>query len=604
MKKEFVSGCYDILHGAICGCGRKSLFLSPFTQLSMKRQLALHLVATIKREANSSSEELSTITSEPLAPARTMRIIERTSEPEVANVQLENERLRRTLREIDVLEEIAGAATSDRPLEGVIELILQRSIDCLDVEQGVVHLFDEKDFQKPVHTLFRKVDSPESEMPFRLGEQLVGWMLENQGPLLINDLTRDSPLHVPDHVDSPIRSLLSVPLLSKGKPVGLLSVFNKKAPDLFSTEDERLLNIIAAHSSHALHTARLIGELREDRNQLARKNTQLLRQIKNQFSSTNIIGSGEKLQAVLRLIDQIRHADVDVLITGESGTGKEMVAKTIHYNSPRADGPFVALNCAALPDTLLEAELFGIEKGVATGVDKRVGQFEAASGGTLLLDEIGDLSLTAQAKILRVLQERVVQRLGGRQTIPVDVRVLAATNKDLEQEAAQSRFREDLLYRLNVIHIQTPPLRAIPEDIEALAKHFLAEACRQMQRDALSLSSEAIFCLQGARWPGNVRQLQNEMKRISLCSQGPDVRVEDISDRIRENSESVPDEEAAGRPLQEAVERYERQLVKEALEQHSNNRAQTARALGMTRQGLLKKLKRFGIESAAAGQSD
>ena len=201
-----------------------------------------------------------------------------------------------------------------------------------------------------------------------------------------------------------------------------------------------------------------------------------------QFSTDNVVGSSPKLRKVLRLIEQIRDTSVDVLITGESGTGKELIAKTIHYASPRARKPFMALNCAALPDTLLESELFGIEKGVATGVEKRMGQFEAANGGTLFLDEIGDLSLTAQAKILRVLQERVVQRLGARSEISIDVRVLAASNKNLEVAIKERKFREDLYYRLNVIYIELPPLREIREDIPQLANHFLARFCQEMKK--------------------------------------------------------------------------------------------------------------------------
>jgi DNA-binding NtrC family response regulator len=234
---------------------------------------------------------------------------------------------------------------------------------------------------------------------------------------------------------------------------------------------------------------------------------------------------------VLALVERIRDTSVDVLITGESGTGKELMAKTIHYSSPRARKPFVALNCAALPENLLESELFGIEKGVATGVEKRIGQFEAAHGGTLFLDEIGDLSLTAQAKILRVLQERVVQRLGGRETIPIDVRVLAATNQNLDEAIKQGKFREDLYYRLKVIHLRLPPLRTIPDDIEQLAHFFLARMCGEMNRAPLRFSPQAIEALRSAPWPGNIRQLQNEIKRLAICVAGPVIELEDLAPR-------------------------------------------------------------------------
>jgi len=294
-----------------------------------------------------------------------------------------------------------------------------------------------------------------------------------------------------------------------------------------------------------------------------------------------------------------------VLITGESGTGKELMAKTIHYSSPRARKPFVALNCAALPENLLESELFGIEKGVATGVEKRIGQFEAAHGGTLLLDEIGDLSLTAQAKILRVLQERVVQRLGGRETIPIDVRVLAATNQDLEEAIKQGKFREDLYYRLKVIHLRLPPLRAIPDDIEQLAHYFLAELCREMKREPLRFSAQAMQALRKAPWPGNIRQLQNEIKRLAICAPGPVIEIEDLAPEIGGDAPSEPlSSNDSDRALDEAVGDYEKRCLQEALHAHGNNQVRTAKALGLSRQGLIKKMKRFGIAGPSKDSSE
>ena len=329
-------------------------------------------------------------------------------------LEQENRRLRRALEEMDVLEQIAAATSSDQPPDAIIELIVEKSLECLAVEQAAVHLLDEGPGERPLRTLMRRAGTRAASTSHALGSQISGWMLKHQQPLRINDPDADPRLRLPASPDAPIRSLLSVPVRSKGKLLGVLSLFNKKSDEGFTAEDERVLSIVAAHSAQALQSAKRIGELRHDRDQLANENTQLWREVNRQFKTDNVIGSATNLRKVLRLIEQIRDTSVDVLITGESGTGKELIAKTIHYTSPRARKPFVALNCAALPDTLLEAELFGIEKGVATGVEKRMGQFEAAHGGTLFLDEIGDLSLTAQAKILRVLQERVVQRLGAR----------------------------------------------------------------------------------------------------------------------------------------------------------------------------------------------
>ncbi|HEU4340815.1 MAG TPA: sigma-54 dependent transcriptional regulator, partial [Candidatus Binatia bacterium] len=287
---------------------------------------------------------------------------------------------------------------------------------------------------------------------------------------------------------------------------------------------------------------------------------------------------------------------VNVLITGESGTGKELAAKAIHYKSLRARKPFVALNCAALPETLVESELFGIERGVATGVERRTGKFEAADGGTLFLDEIGDLSLTAQAKVLRVLQERVVEHVGGRKPIPVDVRILAATNKSLEAEIKNGSFRADLYYRLKVIHVQMPPLREIREDIPHLAGYYLANYCREMSREPMNLAPPAASACMRYDWPGNVRELENEVKRLVLSVPGNTIAPEDLSDPIRKSStEAVGQPVADPRFLKDIVSDLERRMIQEALQQTKHNQQHAAKALGLSRQGLIKKMRRYNI---------
>ncbi|MGH7889111.1 MAG: sigma-54 interaction domain-containing protein, partial [Thermodesulfobacteriota bacterium] len=235
---------------------------------------------------------------------------------------------------------------------------------------------------------------------------------------------------------------------------------------------------------------------------------------------SNIIGTGPKIQEVVKLIEKVSDSSISALITGESGTGKELAARTIHINSPRSDKPFIAINCAALPESLLESELFGIEKGVATGVEKRVGRIEAADGGTLFLDEIGDMSLSAQAKLLRVLQERKLERVGGRNTIEVDVRVIAATNKDLKKEIDKESFREDLYYRLNVVQIRMPPLRERRDDISLLANYFLTNFAGELGKGSINFSPEAMDRILKYNWPGNVRELENEVKRAAVLADG------------------------------------------------------------------------------------
>jgi transcriptional regulator with PAS, ATPase and Fis domain len=321
--------------------------------------------------------------------------------------------------------------------------------------------------------------------------------------------------------------------------------------------------------------------------------------VEKRFSTQSIVGTSEKVQHIVRLIEQLRDSAINVLITGESGTGKELVARAIHYNSARARQPLVAVNCAALPDSLVESELFGIERGVATGVERRVGKFEAANGGTLFLDEVGDLSLAAQAKILRVLQERVLERVGGRNTIPVDVRILAATNKDLEGEMRKGNFREDLYYRLKVIHVHTPALREIREDIPLLANAFLAQCCQEMKKEPKKLTPGTLRCLMDYPWPGNVRELENEMKRAVVLSERKIVTEEDLSESLRNkrNKEGHSQFLPTG-SLKEAVTILEKRLISEALQSRQHNQLQAAKLLGLSRQGLIKKMKRYGIKVA------
>ena len=300
------------------------------------------------------------------------------------------------------------------------------------------------------------------------------------------------------------QTLLAVPLHDlDGKIIGVGEATNKLAGH-FSDEDAEILATLAAHLTDFFASSTIAAAIRAQQAAHAEPAVPY----GSAFTTQNIVGMSDRTQSIIRLIDQIRSSSVDVLIHGESGTGKELIAKALHYNSPRAKQPFVALNCAALPESLVETELFGIEKGVATGVERRIGKFEAAHGGTLFLDEIGDLSPAAQAKILRVVQERVIDRVGSRTPLPVDVRIIAATNRNLETCMREKQFRDDLYYRLSVVHIQTPALREIPEDVAVLANHFLQKHCAANLTALKELTPGALVRLTEHDWPGNARQLK------------------------------------------------------------------------------------------------
>jgi transcriptional regulator with GAF, ATPase, and Fis domain len=391
--------------------------------------------------------------------------------------------------------------------------------------------------------------------------------------------------------------VLAVPVRNQhGEIIGAFEALNKRS-GAFSPRDEESLFALASHAAVAVETAQLIGELRRNQDELTQQNAHLWREVESRYAAHGIIGTGQRIQQIVRLVERIRDSSVNVLITGESGTGKEMAAKAVHYNSARARRPFVALNCAALPETLLESELFGIEKGVATGVNSRVGQFQKADGGTLFLDEIGDLSLVAQAKILRVLQERVLERVGGRSTIAVDVRILAATNKHLEAEIAKGTFREDLYYRIKVIHIHMPPLREIREEIPLLASHFLKEYCREAGHEPMDFAPAVLRKLVSAPWPGNVRQLRNEVMRLAACARHNTIQVDDLWEGVPRTER---DDQPSIRPvklqsLKKAVSDMEQRMIAEALLETKNNQQQAARLLGLSRQGLINKMKRYSI---------
>ena len=313
------------------------------------------------------------------------------------------------------------------------------------------------------------------------------------------------------------------------------------------------------------------------------------------------IARSPKMREVLALAERAMPSLATVLITGETGPGKELLARAIHQGSPRRAGPFVALNCAAFPDTLLESELFGHVRGSFTGADRnKKGLFEVANGGTLFLDEVGETSPPLQAKLLRALQEREVRPVGGARARPVDVRVVAATNRALRGEVARGTYREDLYYRLAVFHLAVPPLRERREDVLPLAAHFLRVHGERDGKRGCQLAREASDLLLLHSWPGNVRELENEMQRaLAIAEPGESIAVRHLSDRMQEALRPVRETAVApaqgGEPLRRTLARIEGWLIRRALEEHGGRRAATARALGITREGLYKKMRRFGI---------
>ncbi len=372
---------------------------------------------------------------------------------------------------------------------------------------------------------------------------------------------------------------------------------------------------------------RVGDELCEARRRLLRENQGLKQGLVERYSAKRIVAQCPAMRAVLGQVERIADTSISVLITGETGTGKELLAKALHYNSPRKAGPFIALNCSAVPETLFERELFGIEKGVATGVLMHRGLLEQAQGGTLLLDEIADMPMSCQGKLLRVLEERELTRVGGTRVLPLDVRILAATNKDMALAVQSGAFRGDLFFRLNVMSLHLPPLRERGEDIQQLTRHFLDLHSRSMGREQPRLAKSALDALARYEWPGNVRELSNEVERLVALSFVDEIHIEDLSPGIRGSQEreltspsvisnqshvparpsrsfepaqplTVSDEPGSVPPIvtvPASLHETEKMLIQNALRSTQGNKTQAAKVLGISREGLRKKLKRLGI---------
>jgi DNA-binding NtrC family response regulator len=339
--------------------------------------------------------------------------------------------------------------------------------------------------------------------------------------------------------------------------------------------------------------------------QLERENTLLKQQLRKKYRFENFVGDSGPIQKVFELIERVADTDSTVLITGESGTGKELIAKAIHYNSHRQDNPMVVINCGAIPEELLESELFGHEKGAFTGAHKmRVGRFELANGGTIFLDEIGDMSPNLQVKLLRVLQEQKFERVGGTRTLEIDVRILAATNKNLISAVNRGRFRQDLFYRLNVIPIRVPPLRHRKPDIPLLLDFFIKKFNKQNRKRITGFSQEGLDCLMEYRWPGNVRELENLVERLIILSNGDQIELEDVPDSIKGKPSNVESIEVKipkdGIVFDQAVEEYEKKLILQALAETNWVKTKAAKLLNINRTTLIEKMKKKNLCKPAA----
>ena len=480
-----------------------------------------------------------------------------------------------------------------RELDELLATMLDDVIELTHAQKGFVLLLEStvagggspsrapelKDDRKWVVRAARNVDkSAVSTAEGGISDSIVQKVIAEGRPLIVSDAVSDTTFGKSESVVAlQLCSVMCAPLMAQGEVIGALYVGNDRVKELFRKPQLDLLTIFASQASLILQNAMLLAALREDKAKLESE----LRD--KRFGE--IIGACPSMREVFRKLEKVAGTDISVLITGETGTGKELVAREVHRRSQRSNGPFITINCGAIPENLIESELFGHVKGSFTGaVMDRPGKFHIANNGTLFLDEIGELPLNLQVKLLRVLQERVVMRVGSSKPDKVDIRVVAATNRDLEMMVRDSTFREDLYYRLNVVNLWLPPLRDRGDDVLIIAKTLLSKYAEEFNSPVKGFSPAAIAAIRKYDWPGNIRQLQNRIKKALVLCEHTLLSPDDLDLGVAA--------EVGIMPLEKAKEDFQRRYVLEVLERNAGNRTQTARDLGVDPRTIFRYLEK------------
>ena len=499
-----------------------------------------------------------------------------------------SDELRRLAALLDVSQALSGTLDLRASLDRVLEIlrrshgVLRAAVTLLDPDSGHLYI-----------AASSGLEPAGQRVRYRVGEGITGRVVASGRPVVVPQVSRE-PLFLHRAADRSRQetTFICVPILVNRQPAGALAVDLRFDPARDYDQAAKFIGVVGTQLAQAIKIQRLVeGE----RQRLAEENAHLREELRERYDFANLVGSSGPMRAVFEQIAQVAGTSTTVLIRGESGTGKELIAHAIHYHSPRAKLPFIKVSCAALPETLIESELFGYERGAFTGAHARKkGRFELAAGGTLFLDEIGELSLPTQVKLLRVLQQREFERLGGTETLRAQFRVVAASNKHLEQSVAAGTFREDLYYRLNVFAIGVPPLRERKPDILLLADHFVEKYAREHAKSVRRISTPCIDMLMSYHWPGNVRELENAIERaVVVCD-----------DRVLHAHHLPPTlqtAEASGtgfrRSLSASVAALERDLISDALKSARGNRARAARLLDTTERIIGYKIRKLGIDA-------
>ena len=499
----------------------------------------------------------------------------------------------RAARNLNALLQICRAIGSLRDEESLPWVLLGMIFDVIPAERGAILLFEGESHEIRSQVTWDRVSGP--DYPVDIDGEIVRRVIEERISLLDSGVAGQGFSNSPEKDEKDDkklqRALLCVPMISKDRPIGLIYLESSNPTTVFTENDFQLLTAIAGLGVIGIENARQLERLGSE-NQRLRAAVSL---------KHDMVGSSARMREVYQFIERVALSDSTVLICGESGTGKELAACAIHKNSPRKNQPYVALNCAALTETLLESELFGHEKGAFTSAfSQKKGFLEVAEGGTIFLDEIGELSLLLQAKLLRVLQEREFMRVGGTRPIKINVRFLAATNKDLHKCVREEKFRADLFHRLNVISITIPALRDHSEDIPALAEHFSARHARNCNRNVMGISDEALACLAQYDWPGNIRELENAMERAVVIGSSDRILAEDLPETVLESAKGGG---AAPAKYHDSIRNLKKQLILGALDQGAGNVTEAAKILGVHANYLHRLMRNFALRPSMKKQT-
>jgi len=489
---------------------------------------------------------------------------------------------------IDRLKEISTWVSSVLDLDHLLELIIHTATNMMRAKASSLLLLDHK-----TRKLYFKVATGEKKEEVRkfevkLGQGIAGHVALTGEPLLIPDVSKDQRWYkrISQSIGFETHSIACVPMKVDNEIIGVVEIIDKEDGTAIMDSDMKTLNAFAELASMAISNARKIQDVE-------RENRDLRQELDSRYA---IIGESASIQKVISDAIKVANSKTSTLILGESGTGKELIARLVHNAGPRKNKPMITLNCAALPENLMEAELFGYEKGAFTGAtDKKQGKIELADGGTLFLDEIGEMSPGMQAKLLRVLQEGVFYRVGGNEPITVDIRIVTATNRDIDQEVIDGNFREDLFYRLNVVRLRVPPLRERKEDIPLIARHYADLFKNEKGIHDLTVSKAAMDRMVNYDWPGNVRELRNAVERAVVMGNDHEILPEDLPIMC---ARKEPVGLSVGITLKDAVDAFKKDFIIENLNHTGGNRARAAKILGIQRTYLSRLITRYEINNA------